>query len=189
MRRSTRAPEQLAPLPTEVRVNEDMPATPWGLRDVGDLTDLALVLRHLRRREARLRGGRQRSYRDLIERTGWSLGIIGSYLNGRILPPTDRFDELVRILGATPQERGELATARDRVEERRRRAVPSAVGGAPARLPADAGSLVGRESPSHACPSCCQLSRKRGAGDLPRPARNFGRALPTFYDANLRWAR
>lgn len=37
-----------------------------------------------------------------------------------MLPPTDRFDALVRLLGATPAEQGALATARDRVEEARR---------------------------------------------------------------------
>src|SRR6185437_4164379 len=42
------------------------------------------------------------------------------YLAGRVLPPTDRFDTLVRLLGATPAEQGALATARDRVEEARR---------------------------------------------------------------------
>jgi tetratricopeptide (TPR) repeat protein len=132
----------------EVRLSDATPPLSRGLREIGDLTDLALVLRHLRRREARLRGGTQRSYRDLAEQTGWSLGIIGGYLSGKILPPTDRFDELVRILGATPQEMGELATARDRVEERRRRAVPSsaAAEGTPAQLPADAAGFVGRES-------------------------------------------
>ncbi|GAA0794796.1 ATP-binding protein [Spirilliplanes yamanashiensis] len=129
-------------------MSDETPAPARGLRDVVDVTDLALVLRHLRRREARLRGGAQRSYRDLAEQTGWSLGIIGGYLSGKILPPTDRFDELVRVLGATPQEMGELATARDRVEERRRRAVPAAAAAAPvpAQLPADAAGFVGRTS-------------------------------------------
>jgi hypothetical protein len=37
------------------------------------------------------------------------------------LPPTDRFDVLVSLLGATPVEQGRLATARDQVEEVRRR--------------------------------------------------------------------
>jgi tetratricopeptide (TPR) repeat protein len=130
----------------EVRLSDATPPLSRGLREIGDITDLALVLRHLRRREARLRGGTQRSYRDLAEQTGWSLGIIGGYLSGKILPPTDRFDELIRILGATPQEMGELATARDRVEERRRRAAPPAADATPAQLPADAAGFVGRES-------------------------------------------
>ena len=56
----------------------------------------------------------------LAAATGWSHGIIGEYLGGKVLPPTDRFDELVRLLGASPAEQGTLATARDRVAERRR---------------------------------------------------------------------
>ena len=84
------------------------------------LADLAGVLRALRRRQARLRGGAEPTYRELAAATGWSHGIIGEYLGGRVLPPTDRFDVLVRLLGATPAEQGALATARDRVEEQRR---------------------------------------------------------------------
>lgn len=82
--------------------------------------DLARVLRELRRRHARRLGRAEPSYRELAEATGWSHGIIGEYLAGRVLPPTDRFDALVRLLGATPAEQGALATARDRVEEARR---------------------------------------------------------------------
>lgn len=82
--------------------------------------DLARVLRELRRRHARRLGRAEPSYRELAEATGWSHGIIGEYLAGRVLPPTDRFDTLVRLLGATPAEQGALATARDRVEEARR---------------------------------------------------------------------
>lgn len=48
-------------------------------------------------------------------------GIIGEYFAGNILPPPERFDALIRLLGATPSEQGVLATARDRVEELRRR--------------------------------------------------------------------
>ncbi|HEV2344851.1 MAG TPA: tetratricopeptide repeat protein, partial [Actinocrinis sp.] len=82
--------------------------------------DLARVLRELRRRHARQLGRAEASYRELAEAAGWSHGIIGEYLAGRVLPPTDRFDVLVRLLGATPAELGVLATARDRVEEARR---------------------------------------------------------------------
>ena len=83
--------------------------------------------------------------------TGWSHGIIGEYLAGRVLPPTDRFDVLVRLLGATPAEQGVLATARDRVEESRRRTLPggavaAAVTGAriPRQLPVDVFGFTGR---------------------------------------------
>jgi tetratricopeptide (TPR) repeat protein len=90
---------------------------------VRTLADLAGVLRGLRRRQARRSGGAEPTYRELAAATGWSHGIIGEYLAGRVLPPTDRFDVLVRLLGATPAEQGALATARDRVEEQRRQAL------------------------------------------------------------------
>jgi len=84
------------------------------------ILDLAKVLRNLRRREARQRGGSELTYRELATKTGWSYTAIGKYFTGKALPPTDRFDELVRILGASPAEQGMLATERDRVEEGRR---------------------------------------------------------------------
>lgn len=82
--------------------------------------DLAAVLRSLRRREARARSGPQLTYRELAEKTGWSRTMIGNYLSGKTVPPTDRFDVLARLLGATGRELGLLATARDRVEEQQR---------------------------------------------------------------------
>ncbi|WP_238434247.1 helix-turn-helix domain-containing protein [Micromonospora tarensis] len=85
------------------------------------LPELAGLLRQLRRREARQQGETQLTYRQLAARTGWSRGIIGEYFAGNILPPPERFDALIRLLGATPAEQGVLATARDRIEERRRR--------------------------------------------------------------------
>jgi tetratricopeptide (TPR) repeat protein len=113
------------------------------------------VLRELRRRQARRRGGAELTYRELAAATGWSHGIIGEYLAGNVLPPTDRFDALIRLLGATPGEQGALATARDRIEERRRTLPggrPSAGGSdegpppvpVPRQLPADVSAFVGR---------------------------------------------
>src|SRR5215469_12557535 len=90
------------------------------LMSVRSVGDLAAVLRHLRRREARARGGPQLTYRDLAEMTGWSRTMIGNYLSGKTVPPTDRFDALARLLGATGRELGILATVRDRVEEQQR---------------------------------------------------------------------
>src|SRR5215469_17866024 len=90
------------------------------LLSVRSIGDLAAVLRHLRRREARARGGPQLTYRELAEMTGWSRTMIGNYLSGKTVPPTDRFDALARLLGATGRELGMLATVRDRVEERQR---------------------------------------------------------------------
>ncbi|MFG1654172.1 ATP-binding protein [Micromonospora sp. NPDC049275] len=85
------------------------------------LPELAGLLRQLRRREARQQGETRLTYRQLAAKTGWSRGIIGEYFAGNILPPPERFDALIRLLGATPTEQGLLATARDRIEERRRR--------------------------------------------------------------------
>lgn len=90
---------------------------------VDTLADLAELLRHLRRRQGRERGEPPPTHRGLAARSGWSHGVIWAYLAGQVLPPTDRFDILVRLLGAGPAEQGALATARDRVEESRRVAV------------------------------------------------------------------
>jgi DNA-binding SARP family transcriptional activator/Tfp pilus assembly protein PilF len=82
--------------------------------------ELARLLHQLRRREARRRSSAELTYREIAARTGWSLGIVAQYFSGKTLPPVDRFDELVRLLGASPAEQGRLATARDRVDEQRR---------------------------------------------------------------------
>jgi DNA-binding SARP family transcriptional activator/Tfp pilus assembly protein PilF len=90
------------------------------MADGGTLQDLAQLLRQLKRRDARRRGGTELTSRALAARTGWSTGIIAHYFTGKTLPPTDRFDTLVRLLGASPAEQGRLATMRDRVDEDRR---------------------------------------------------------------------
>jgi DNA-binding CsgD family transcriptional regulator/transcriptional regulator with XRE-family HTH domain len=118
------------------------PADPDGVQTIDDL---ARLLRRLRRRDARARGGVELTYRELAARTGWSHAAVGQYLTGRALPPTDRFDTLVRLLGATPAEREALASARDRVGERRRAprwARPVAV--VPRQLPPAARDFTGR---------------------------------------------
>src|SRR5688500_13538451 len=92
---------------------------PAAVAAASTVADLARLLRQLRRREARRRGGSEWTYRELAAKTGWSLGSIAKCFDGKALPPTDRFDALVRLLGATPAEQGALATARDRVEEHR----------------------------------------------------------------------
>ncbi|MEV0262110.1 NB-ARC domain-containing protein [Streptomyces sp. NPDC050617] len=129
---------------------------------VDSVEALAALLRQLRRRAARQRGDSQLTYRELAASTGWAHGVIGDYFAGKTLPPTDRFDALVRLLGAAGPELGALATARDRVEERRRArmqqaAAPAAAGGgpgsgprprpgaAPRELPPDPPVLVGRD--------------------------------------------
>lgn len=87
---------------------------------VSRVDELAELLRGLRRRQARRDHASQWTLRELAARTGWARSVIGQYLNGRTLPPTDRFDVLLELFGATLAERGVLATARDRVEEARR---------------------------------------------------------------------
>ena len=84
------------------------------------LPDLARMLRQLKRRDARRRGSAELSYRALAALTGWSAGMIAHYFTGRTLPPTDRFDTLIRILGASPAEQGRLATIRDLIDDDRR---------------------------------------------------------------------
>ncbi|MFY1637239.1 helix-turn-helix domain-containing protein [Solwaraspora sp. WMMB335] len=84
------------------------------------LDELARLLRALRRRHARSLGHRVLSYRVLAAEAGWSHTAVAEYFAGKTLPPTDRFDVLVGLLGASPIERGALASARDRVDERRR---------------------------------------------------------------------
>ncbi|MGH3681752.1 MAG: BTAD domain-containing putative transcriptional regulator, partial [Natronosporangium sp.] len=92
--------------------------------------ELARRLHQLRRRDARRRGAPELTYRELAAKTGWSLGIIAQYFSGKTLPPVDRFDLLVQLLGAAPAEQGGLATYRDRVAEQRRRPVPPGSEGA-----------------------------------------------------------
>jgi tetratricopeptide (TPR) repeat protein len=128
-------------------VRHPIPAAPGA--DVTTVADLARLLRQLRRRQARQRNTPMLTYRQLAAQTGWSHGIIGEYFAGNVLPPTDRFDVLVRLLGATSAEQGSLATARDRVEEQRRGA-PSTGGqpwhrwAVPRQLPATVVGFTGR---------------------------------------------
>jgi tetratricopeptide (TPR) repeat protein len=119
---------------------------------VRTLPELASLLRELRRRHARRLGSAEPTYRDLAAATGWSHGIIGEYLSGRVLPPTGRFDTLITVLGASSAEQSAFATARDRVEESRRQAsgsgAPGGRGGGgwlvPRQLPMDVHGFTGR---------------------------------------------
>jgi DNA-binding CsgD family transcriptional regulator len=83
----------------------------------------------LRRRDARSRSAREITYRELAARTGWSHAVIGEYFTGRTLPPTDRFDVLVRLLGAAPAEQSALASMRDVAEEGQRTSAARPAGG------------------------------------------------------------
>lgn len=123
---------------------------PSGAAAVRTVEDLARLLRRLRRREARRRGGTELTYREIAARGGWSHAMVAAYLTGKTLPPTDRFDTLVQLLGATPAEQGALATARDRVEEDRRTRPDLPGAGAitpvPRQLPAGVFGFTGREA-------------------------------------------
>ncbi|GIH02553.1 hypothetical protein Rhe02_06200 [Rhizocola hellebori] len=116
---------------------------------VDTLADLAKLLRQLRRRHARLGDGRELTYREIAAKTGWSPAMVGSYLTGTALPPTDRFDVLVCLFGAGPKEQGALATARDRVAEGRHQTeTPQRSGSAdpivPRQLPLPVAGFTGR---------------------------------------------
>lgn len=112
--------------------------------------DLAEALRRLRRREARRSGQAELTYREIAAKTGWSIGSVGAYLTGKAIPPTDRFDILVALLGATPGERGLLATARDGVAEDRHKRpkapvpAPAPRRAGPNQLPAVLSGFTGR---------------------------------------------
>jgi tetratricopeptide (TPR) repeat protein/transcriptional regulator with XRE-family HTH domain len=110
---------------------------------VGTVDELAELLRRLRRRHARTRNAPELTVRELARLTGYAYGAISEYLSGKALAPTDRFDVLVRLLGANATEQRALATARDRVAERRRgRRAPLV----PRQLPADVPGFTGREA-------------------------------------------
>jgi hypothetical protein len=111
--------------------------------------ELAVLLRALRRRHARRRQDSELTYRTMASRTGCSQTAIAEYFTARTIPPTDRFDSLVRLLGVTPAEQSALATARDRVDERRRNGHqrPPGEGGSPLSSAAARSDLVVRPRP------------------------------------------
>ena len=104
--------------------------------------DLAGMLRQLRRRHARQRKRAELTVREIARRSGYAYGVISEYLNGKRLPPTDRFDVLVRLMGASAAEQRALATARDRVEESRRSHSSDRL--VPRELPPDVFGFTGR---------------------------------------------
>ena len=109
---------------------------------VRSLDQLGGLLRSLHRRHARRNLGSPLTVRELARQSGYSHAAVAEYLSGRTLPPTDRFDVLTGLLGASPPERGALATARDRVEERRRGRV---AGPLPRELPPRTPGFTGRD--------------------------------------------
>ena len=115
-------------------------------KQAGSLEDLAGLLRAMRRRHTRQSRDSALTYRELAQRTGWSRSAIAEYFTARTLPPADRFDALLTVLGASPVELRALADARDRVEEERRRVVPQNQD-TPSRSPSRPAAHIGRASP------------------------------------------
>ncbi|MCI0685805.1 MAG: tetratricopeptide repeat protein [Sporichthyaceae bacterium] len=126
------------------------PAVP--VERIQTLEELGEALRQLRRRHARRQRSPELTVRELARRSGYAYGVISEYLSGKSLAPTDRFDVLIRLLGASAREQRALATARDRVEEQRRVRRPggttAAPGGfgVPRELPPDVYGFTGRQA-------------------------------------------
>src|SRR5688572_25826343 len=115
------------------------------------VADLAALLRVLRRREAELRQGPELSYRQLASHTGWSRGSVFGYLTGLTLAPAERFGDLVRLLGARPDEQSALESAHARLAATLQAADATARAlaghlGPPRTLPAPATAFTGRVS-------------------------------------------
>lgn len=91
--------------------------------------ELAALLRALRRRHARRQHNSELTYHVMASRVGCSQTAIAEYFTARTIPPIDRFDALVVLLGATPAEQSALADARDRAAEHRRKGRRRAAGG------------------------------------------------------------
>ncbi|WP_432981121.1 hypothetical protein [Dactylosporangium sp. CA-233914] len=111
---------------------------------VSTLDELSGLLRDLRRRQARRVRSSPLTFGELAERTGWPHAVIGAYFDGRALPPEERLEALLRLLGASPAECGAFASARSRIatlDGRRRELPPSA---APPGLPAPPAGFAGR---------------------------------------------
>jgi tetratricopeptide (TPR) repeat protein len=165
------------------------------LHEVRTVQDLAALLRHLRRRQARQRGDRELTYREIAARTGWSVGLVSGYFTGAILPPTDRFDVLVALLGASRMEQGAYATVRDRVEELRRTAAPPGAARpsvVPRQLPADVTGFVGRAGQLAELDGLCRARRPvavvagtAGVGKSALALHWAHRVVPEFADGQL----
>src|SRR4051812_39687425 len=73
--------------------------------------ELGELLRDLRRRQAQRARTSPLTAAELAARTGWPVAAVSAYLAGRALPPAERLDALVRLLGATPAEVSALGLA------------------------------------------------------------------------------
>jgi tetratricopeptide (TPR) repeat protein len=167
---------------------------PERLAAVRTVPELAELLRELRGREAADRGGAELSYRDLAAAAGWSEAPLGEWFTGQDLPPTDEFDTLVRLLGATAVEQELLASARDRVGEAR--PVPAPVTlrpNVPQLLPASASGLIDRSAElseldgwlARADGTVCVLSGPVGVGKSALAVHWGRRVAARFPDGQL----
>ncbi|MER7279832.1 tetratricopeptide repeat protein [Dactylosporangium sp. NPDC000244] len=83
---------------------------------VSTLDELSGLLRDLRRRQARRVRSSPLTFGEMAARTGWPHAVIGTYFDGRALPPAERLEALLRLLGASPAECFAFASARSRIE-------------------------------------------------------------------------
>src|ERR1022692_1534179 len=94
--------------------------SPLDLNGVETVADLGRVIRQLKRRHAHENSDSEYTIRELAGKLGYSVGVVGAYVQGVTLAPADKFDALVQVLGASDDEQRALATLRDYVDERRR---------------------------------------------------------------------
>jgi tetratricopeptide (TPR) repeat protein len=157
---------------------------------VQTLDDLGQVLRRLRRRHARRSKSSELTVRELSRRSGYAYGVISEYLSGKALAPTDRFDVIIRLLGANAVEQRALATARDRVEEQRRAKRPAHP--VPRELPPDvygytgrAGALTELDAMLRRGPGICVLAGTAGVGKTALAVHWAHRVAAEFPDGCL----
>ncbi|GAA3294653.1 hypothetical protein Dvina_51085 [Dactylosporangium vinaceum] len=143
---------------------------------VSTLDELSGLLRDLRRRQARRVRSSPLGVGELAARTGWPSAAIGAYFDGRALPPAERLDALLRLLGATPAECGAFASARSRIEALAERVPARSL--LPAVGPAPLGPLAADASPSGSFAVGSAPPRPPAAGPAPSGAAPAGAAGP-----------
>jgi hypothetical protein len=88
----------------------------FGPDSVRTLGDLSGAVRKLQRRSEIQRNAKW-TLRALEVETGIPRTTLTRYLDGQSLAPADKFDSLIRALGASDDEQARFATARDRVSD------------------------------------------------------------------------
>ncbi|MEV8510938.1 tetratricopeptide repeat protein [Dactylosporangium sp. NPDC051484] len=141
---------------------------------VSTLDELAGLLRDLRRRHARRAGSSPLTFGELAARTGWPGAAIGLYFAGRALPPAERLDALLRLLGASPAECGAFASARSQIA-----ALDGAVAPAPPIVPLWPLALASPLADEHGLPAAPTYFAGR-AGAIARLDRMLPGARAVF---------